>query len=98
MTTDSFIGEKSKKIPQFLNKSQIGQPKVINNLLFTSSNIASRIDKSKSITKSGIRERNSNLTPNRSQVNLYTPSKSPLKTPFNTFKKEKSTARLDYSF
>jgi len=55
MTTDSFIGEKSKKIPQFLNKSQIGQPKAVNNSLFTSSNIASRIDKSKSITKSGIR-------------------------------------------
>ena len=76
MTTNSFIGKESRKIPQFLNKSQIGQSRDLNDSILTSSKINTRIKKSKSNTK--IRDRTP-LTHNRSQVNLYNPSKSPLK-------------------
>lgn len=43
MTTNSFVGEKSRKIPQFLNKSQIGQSRDLNDSVLTSSKITTRI-------------------------------------------------------
>lgn len=55
MTTNSFIGEKINRIPQFLNKSQINQNKDINKSIINSSKVISRPEKSKSITKSSIR-------------------------------------------
>lgn len=43
MITNSFIGEKSRKIPQFLNKSQIGQSRDLNDSILASSKITSII-------------------------------------------------------
>ncbi len=95
MTNNSLIGDKVKQIPKFLNRSQFNDP---SKSTIGGSNTFERPDKSRSITKSGMRNRTP-LTNNRSQINLHSPYKPStlVKVPRKDNETEKSS-KMDYSF